>query len=156
MCRRFFCGARAPASHSLALFSSQHALLLFFTPLLQGLTGNCTEAVVLLHSLSERYRSLGDHVMAAGLLRRATIHYAAPISSSHLDAMLRAFLALGELLEGSGATLEECQALYMAVSASQGAAARLGGAVASVQQGIAQSQSTARERVQAIAAKLGR
>lgn len=126
-----------------------------FFSLAQGLTGNCTEAVVLLHSLSERYRSLGDHVMAAGLLRRATVHCAAPISSSHLDAMLRAFLALGELLEGSGATLEECQALYTAVSASQGAA-HLGGAVASVREGIAQSQRAARERVQAIAAKLGR
>ena len=109
---------------------------------------------MLLHSLSERYRSLGDPVMAAGLLRRATVHSAAPISQAHLDCQLRAFLALGELMEGSGATPEECHALYTAVAAR--AARHLGGAAASVMGGIAQSQESARGKAQRMAAMLGR
>ena len=112
--------------------------------------------MVLLHSLSQRYVSLGDPLMAAGLLRRATVHAAAPISCSHLDSMLRAYLALGELLEGSGAALEECAALYQRVAGLGEGAQGLGGAVGHVLQGIAQSQGSARERAAAIAGRLGR
>ena len=79
---------------------------------------------------------------------------AAPISPSHLDCQLRAFLALGELLEASGATPEECHALYTAIAGRS--AQHLGGAAAGVMEGIARSQECARERARAMAAKLGR
>ena len=108
---------------------------------------------MLLHSLSERYRALGDPAMAAGLLRRATVHIAQPISCSHLDSSLRALLALGEVLEASGATPEEGVALYSAAAAR--GAGGLGGAADAVLEGIAQSQAIARERAARLAAMLG-
>ena len=45
---------------------------------------------MLLHSLGEKFRAAGDTVMALGILRRAVLHAAYPISASHLDSILRA------------------------------------------------------------------
>ena len=38
-----------------------------------ALAGDCTETVVLLHTLADRYRALGQAGVAAGLLRRAVV-----------------------------------------------------------------------------------
>jgi hypothetical protein len=103
---------------------------------LQGLSGDCTDATVLLHSLAEVYASTGEPAMAAGLLRRAAIHWARPVSATHADAVLRARLALAELVAASKAPPEEAAALRRAVAEDAEAAAaqarRLGVAAAVV------------------------
>ena len=78
---------------------------------------------MLLHSLAEVYASTGEPAMAAGLLRRAAIHWARPISASHADAMLRARLALAELVAASKAPPEEAAALRRGVAEDAEAAA---------------------------------
>ena len=80
--------------------------------------------------------------MAAGLLRRAAVHASQPISLAHFDCILRAQLALAEVVEGSGATLEECHALYASIAARD--CLHLGGSSEAVKRGIAASQHAAR------------
>ncbi len=103
-----------------------HTHILPPLPPTQGLSGDCTDNTVLLHSLAEVYAGAGEPAMAAGLLRRAGAHAGRPISASHADAMLRARLALGELVAaGGGAAREEAGALLKGVAegAARGAAA---------------------------------
>jgi hypothetical protein len=61
--------------------------------------------------------------MAAGLLRRAAIHWSRPISAAHADAMLRARLALAELVVASKAPPEEAAGLRRAIAEDAEAAA---------------------------------
>jgi hypothetical protein len=86
----------------------------------QGLTGDCTETVVLLQTLAERYTSMGEPAIAGGLLRRAVLHCASPLSASHLDALLRARSALAALVVSGGAPLEESVRHLLAVVAGPG------------------------------------
>ena len=86
----------------------------------QGLTGDCTETVVLLQTLAERYTSMGEPAIAGGLLRRAVLHCSSPLSASHLDALLRARSALAELVVSGGAPLEESVRHLLAVVAGPG------------------------------------
>jgi tetratricopeptide (TPR) repeat protein len=85
-----------------------------------GLSGDCTETVVLLQTLAERYAAAGEPAIAGGLLRRAVLHCAAPLSASHLDALLRARAALAELVVAGGAPLEESVRHLLAVAAGPG------------------------------------
>jgi hypothetical protein len=86
---------------------------------LQNLSGDCTETVVLLHTLADRYRGLGQGHVAAGLLRRAVLHMADPISGAHLDAILHARMALAEVLAEGGA-LEDALNQYRAIMTAKG------------------------------------
>lgn len=85
----------------------------------QNLSGDCTETVVLLHTVADKYRALGQSHVAAGLLRRAVLHMADPVSGSHLDAVLRARMALAEVLVEGGA-LEDALNQYRAVMQAKG------------------------------------
>ena len=62
--------------------------------------------------------------MAAGLLRRAAVHFSRPISASHAEAMLRARLALAELVAGGGG---EARGLFKGVAEAAGACAEAAG-----------------------------
>ncbi len=87
--------------------------------ILQNLSGDCTETTVLLHTLADKYRGLGQAHVAAGLLRRAVLRMADPVSGAHLDAALHARLALAEVLAEGGA-LEDSLNQYRAVMTSKG------------------------------------
>ncbi len=74
---------------------------------------------MLLHTLADRYRGLGQAHVAAGLLRRAVLHLAHPVSGAHLDAILRARMALAEVLAEGGA-MEDALNQYRAVLGAKG------------------------------------
>jgi tetratricopeptide (TPR) repeat protein len=78
------------------------------------LSGNNTEAVVLLHTLADRYRSLGQTHVAAGLLRRAIAFLDEPVSGAHQDAGLHAQMALAQILTEGGA-FEDALSQYRSV-----------------------------------------
>ncbi len=82
------------------------------------MSGDCTESVVLLHLLADKYRALGQAHVAAGLIRRAVLHIADPVSGAHTDAILRARMALAEILAESGA-VEDAITQYRAVTAAK-------------------------------------
>jgi hypothetical protein len=88
-------------------------------PFSQNLSGDCTETVVLLHTLADKYRALGQAHVAAGLLRRAVLHMADPSSGAHLDAALHARMALAEVLAEGGA-LEDALNQYRAIMTARG------------------------------------
>ncbi len=94
-------------------------LLFFFLSFPQNLSGDCTETVVLLHTLADKYRNLGQAHVAAGLLRRAVLHLADPVSGAHLDATLHARMALAEVLAEGGA-IEDALNQYRAIISSKG------------------------------------
>ena len=130
------------ASHTRAHTQYTHA---HATP--QGLSGDCTDATVLLHALAEVYAGMGEPAMAGGLLRRAAVHWARPISASHADAMLRARLALAELVAAGNAPPEEAAALRRAVAEdAEAAAAAVGkmGGVPSLARSLAATAAAAR------------
>lgn len=84
-----------------------------------NLSGDCTETAILLHTLADRYRNLGQAHVAAGLLRRAVLRMHDPVSGAHLDAVLHARLALAEVLAEGGA-LEDALNQYRAVMMTKG------------------------------------
>ena len=84
-----------------------------------NLSGDCTETAILLHTLADRYRNLGQAHVAAGLLRRAVLRMNDPVSGAHLDAVLHARLALAEVLAEGGA-LEDALNQYRAVMTTKG------------------------------------
>jgi hypothetical protein len=130
-----------------------HALYLsLFT--LQGLCGDNTEATVLLHSLADRYRALGQGQVAVGLLRRAVVRQASPISGAALDAALRARIGLGECLAGAG-SLEESVAQYVSVACAH---ATMPGEILplSLKDSLRQSKVTAAAAAATLYGKLGK
>lgn len=69
---------------------------------MQGLVGDCTDNVVLLQSLAEKFRNTGQSEIAIGLLKRATQQVDCPISGAHAEAALVAKAYLAEVLVGYG------------------------------------------------------
>jgi hypothetical protein len=80
-----------------------------------GMSGSTTEAAVLLQTLAEKYRDLGQPAVAIGLLRRAVIYMSEPTSRAQLDAAAQARVALGDVLAEMGAPTEQALAQYRVV-----------------------------------------